>query len=160
MDVIAEYEFDGEEAQILSAFCSDWLTEEEMARKLILDAIDPIVALGPPYRFPQRPSDELFIGEVPRPYLQVDLLKAWSATEKDATACRLVLEHDDSTEALLAVYKNSIRWMAFWAVRCPNAEYRLKFEEQLQKLSEGLEALKRTAKLRLEIEIVQELESI
>jgi hypothetical protein len=76
-----------EDLKALLSVSGRLLTEEQMAREIILGAIDPIIASGPRFSFEDRdPFD------VPHPCAQVDLAKAWTETQIDAVACRDLLE--------------------------------------------------------------------
>jgi hypothetical protein len=117
-----------------------------MARAFILVEMDPIHATGEPFVFPRgapgsQPDFCWISPEVPGPYANVDLLEALSVTERDAQACDLTLKVDNSIEATLRVYKNSIAWMRFWAVRSPSAECRETSARNLERMEEGLSEL-------------------
>jgi hypothetical protein len=130
-------------------------TEEEMAREIILGAIDPITASGPRFSFDDRePLD------VPHPCAQVDLARAWSEAQADAVACRDLLAEDGGVEAALMVFRNTIRWLEFWSLRFPNGGWREQFERQLRVREAGLNRLRDRAKWRFEIEIVEALNNV
>src|SRR5262245_28263247 len=80
-------------------------TEEQMMWEIILNAIDPIIASGPRFRFEEREPGSI---DVPHPFAQVDLALAWEVAQQDARACQLTLEHDHSLEATLRAYRNTI----------------------------------------------------
>jgi hypothetical protein len=91
-------------------------TEEQLMREMILDAIDPIIASGPPFRFEPREPDQFYISiDVPHPCAKVDLAEALEVYMADAEACRVTLEHDHSLEGTLRVYLNTIAWLRFAA---------------------------------------------
>jgi hypothetical protein len=135
-----------EDLKALLSVSGRLLSEEQMAREIILGAIDPIIASGPRFSFEDRdPFD------VPHPCAQVDLAKAWSEAQADAEACRDLLETDDGLQATLIVYRNTIQWLEFWSLRFPNPERREQFERQLRVRKAGLNGLKEKAKWRFEI---------
>jgi hypothetical protein len=161
--IIDQFEFDALDDNIKALLgASDQLrTEEQMAREIILNAIDPIIALGEPFRFEERDPDDFYISiDVPGPCAQVDLGKAWQVARLDAEACRLTLEHDHSLEATLRVYRNTIGWLRFWSVRWPNAEWRKRFERELRVREEGLDRLRDKAKWKFELEIMEALNNV
>jgi hypothetical protein len=144
-------DFDDDLKALLSV--SDQLYgEEEMARKIILHLIDPVIALGEPFSFEQRDSLE-----VPLPRAQVDLARAWEVARADAEACRVTLEEDHSIEATLRVYRNTIGWLRFWSNRWPNREWRERFGRELRVRERVLNRLQERAKWRFEFEIVEAL---
>src|SRR5258708_3248292 len=72
-------------------------TGEQGVRKVILEAIDPMIATGPEFEFEDRPGDDMWISlEVPDSGSVVDLAVAWRVAQLDARACALVLERDHS----------------------------------------------------------------
>jgi hypothetical protein len=130
-------------------------SEEEMAREIILDALDPITASGPRFCFDDRePLD------VPHPCAQVDLARAWTEAQADVVACRDLMEADSGVEVALRVYRNTIRWLAFWTLRFPDREWREAFERQLRVREAVLERLKTRAGWRFEIEMLEELKNV
>jgi hypothetical protein len=136
-------------------------TEEQIMREIILGAIDPIVASGPPFRFEEREPNEFYISiDVPHPFAQVDLAQAWQVARLDAEACRVTLEHDDTLDGTMRVYANTIAWLRFWSVRFPNAEWRQKFEMELQARAVGLEELKKKARAGFNLEMMEELANV
>jgi hypothetical protein len=149
-----EFEFDALDDDLKALLCgSDQLYgEEEMARKIILDLIDPVIALGEPFSFEDRDSLE-----APLPWAQVDLAKAWEVARSDAEACRLTLEEDHSVEATLRVYRNTIGWLRFWSNRWPNRQWRERFERELRVREKVLNRLQERAKWRFEFEIMEAL---
>jgi hypothetical protein len=155
--IIDQFEFDELDDDLKALLCgSDQLrTEEEMARQIILNAIDPVIALGPTFRFEDRePLD------VPHPCAQVDLAEAWEAAKIDAEACRDLLEEDHSIEAALRVYANTIRWLRFLSLRFPNAEWRERFDRELRLRERGLNRLRDKAKWKFELEMMEELANV
>jgi hypothetical protein len=145
-----------EDVQALLGLSDVW--EQPMARDLILNALDPIptTALGPTFDFEDREP----IGAVPHPCAQVDLAEAWAEAQIDARACRDLLEEDDSFHAALVVYRNTIGWLRFWALRFPNERWRDQFERQLEVRGKGLRRLKGKAKRKFDIEMMQVLENV
>ena len=95
--------FEDEDAQAFMELVADRLmTEAQLARKLILDSIDPITALGDEFTFERREPSPYYISlEVPDICAQVDLIEAWKITKLDMEACAQVLEHDNSLVATL-----------------------------------------------------------
>jgi hypothetical protein len=161
--IIDQFEFDALDDDLKALLCgSDQLrTEEQMAREIILNAIDPIIALGAPFRFEEREPDDFYISiDVPAPWAQVDLAVAWEVAQQDAMACQLTLQHDHSLEATLRVYRNNLSWLRFWCVRFPNGEWRERFERELQVREEGLNNLRDKAKWRFEFEIMEALNNV
>lgn len=157
--MIVDVEFDELDDDLKALLgVSDLLrTEEQMAREIVLKAIDPIIALGPRFRFEGREPDDFYIGDVPGPCDQVDLAEAWEVAQLDAEACRVTLQHDHSLEATLRVYRNTIKWLRFWSVRCPNVEWRERFERELHQREKVLNRLRDKAKWRFEFEIAEAL---
>jgi hypothetical protein len=136
-------------------------TEEEIMREIILGAIDPIVASGPPFRFEPREPNQFYISiDVPHPFAQVDLAQAWQVAQQDARACQLTLEYDHSLEATLNVYRNNISWLRFFSVRFPNAEWRERFEMELQARVEGLNRLREKAKWKFDLPMLEALSNV
>jgi hypothetical protein len=161
--IIDHFEFDALDDDLKALLrASDQLrTEEQMKREIILNAIDPIIALGDPFRFEEREPDDFYISiDVPEPWAQVDLAKAWEVARLDAEACRLVLEQDHSLEATLRVYRNTIGWLRFWSVRWPNTEWRERFEQELQARERGLDRLREKTKWKFEFEIMEALNNV
>ena len=152
-----EVEWDDLDDDLKTLFCvSDQLYgEEQMAREIILNLIDPVIALGEPFSFEDREGLE-----VPLPWAQVDLGKAWQVARSDAEACRLTLEEDHSIEATLRVYRNTIGWLRFWSNRWPNREWRQRFERELRVREEVLNRLQDRAKWRFEFEIMEALNNV
>jgi hypothetical protein len=131
-------------------------TEEQMARDIILGAIDPVIAFGPRFRFEEREPDDFYISiDVPGPCDQVDLAKAWEVARLDAEACRLTLEYDDGLGATLRVYCNNLSWLKFWSVRFPDGEWRRRFELELEARRIGLDGLGRKARARFNLEMME-----
>jgi hypothetical protein len=153
-----EVEWDRLDDDLKSLLVVSDVWEQQMARDIILSAIDPIpmTALGPSFSFEDREP----IGGVPHPCAQVDLGKAWEAARIDAETCRDLLNEDNSIEAALIVYRNTIGWLRFWALRFPNERWRDQFERQLEVREKGLRRLKGKAKLKFEIEMMQVLETV
>jgi hypothetical protein len=161
--IIDQFEFDAldDDLKALLGASDQSRTEEQMVREIILNAIDPIIALGEPFRFERREPDDFYISiDVAAPWAQVDLAIAWEVAQQDAKACQLTLQHDHSLEATLRVYVNTIKWLRFWCVRLPNAEWRERFERKLQAREEGLNRLREKAKWRFELEIVGALANV
>jgi hypothetical protein len=156
--MVISVEFDELDDDVKSLLCvSDLLrTEEQMMREIILNAIDPLIASGPRFSFEDREP----IGAVPHPCAQVDLGEAWETARVDAEACRDLLEEDNSIEATLRVYRNTIGWLRFWSLRFPNAEWREQFEMELQARQVGLERLRKKARVKFNFEMIQELENV
>jgi hypothetical protein len=111
----------------------------------LLAGMDPIQATGEEFIFPMRCGPHWISGEVPEPFANVDLRRAWDVAQGDAHACRRVLETDSSIEASLRVFANSIRWAQFWSIRCPRVEGRIMFSQTLERLEEALERLRSKA---------------
>jgi hypothetical protein len=130
-------------------------SEQQMAREIILNAVDPITATGPRFSFDDR---EPF--DVPHPCARVDLARAWTEARRDAEACRDLLDDDASLHAALRVYRNTIRWLQFWSLRFPDGRWREEFEAQLRVRVVGLNRLKDKAKWKFEIELMQALNNI
>jgi hypothetical protein len=161
--IIDQFEFDelDDDLKALLAVSDQLRTEEQMAREIILNAIDPIIALGLPFRFEEREPNDFYISiDVPDSCAQVDLAQAWEVAQQDAKACQLTLEHDHSFEATMRVYRNTIGWLRFWSVRCPNAEWRERFERELQEREKGLDRLQEKAKWKFEFEIMEALNNV
>jgi hypothetical protein len=77
--IIDQFEFDAldDDLKALLSVSDQLRTEEQMAREIILNAIDPIIALGDPFRFERREPDDFYISiDVPGPCDQVDLAEA------------------------------------------------------------------------------------
>jgi hypothetical protein len=131
-------------------------TEEQMAREIVLGAIDPItVPAGPRFSFDDRePLD------VPHPCAEVDLARAWTEAQADVVACRDLMDEDGGVGAALKVFANTVQWLAFWSLRFPNAGWREQFERQLRVREASLNRLRERAKWRFEIEIVEALNNI
>jgi hypothetical protein len=119
-----------------------------MARAFIRSEMDPIHATGEPF---------VFGGEVPDPYANVDLLEALRVTGRDARACEVTLEVDGSTEATLAVLRNSIAWLRFWSVRSPSAEGRETSARNLERMEQKLSELRAKAFQRGNVEMIEGL---
>jgi hypothetical protein len=161
--IIDQFEFDelDEDLKALLGVCDQLRTEEQMAREIILNAIDPIIALGEPFRFEEREPDDFYISnDVPEPCAQVDLALAWQVAQLDARACGLLLEEDYSLEAALEVFRNTIAWLRFWSMRFPNVEWRERFERELEARKEGLNRLRDKAKWKFELGIVEALSNV
>jgi hypothetical protein len=136
-------------------------TEEQIVREMILEAIDPIIPTGPLFLFEPREPSEFYISiDVPSPSARVDLAQALEVARLDAVACRLTLEQDHSLEGTIRVYANTIAWLKFLSVRYPNADWRQRFEFELQVRGIGLDRLRRKARAKFEIEMLQALESV
>src|SRR6266567_3395123 len=60
---IDQFEFDelDDDLKALLGGSDQLRTEEQMAREIILNAIDPIIALGAPFRFEEREPDDFYI---------------------------------------------------------------------------------------------------
>jgi hypothetical protein len=121
----------------------------------MLGVIDPVIALGPRFKF-----ESWARLEVPKPYADVDLGEAWEACREDAHTCQRILETDGSLEAVLIAYRNSVQWSRFWAERFPSSEWRMRFWEGSVRLEEGLERLREKANWKFEIGMVKELSNI
>jgi hypothetical protein len=149
-----EMEWDDLDEDIKS-FLSLLPSRKQMARETILNSVDPIIASGPRFSFEERdPFD------VPHPCSVVDLAKAWSEARNDAEACRDLLNEDDSIEAALIVFRNTIQWLEFWSLRFPNGEWREQIQRQLRVRAMGLNGLKDRAKSRFNIEMMEALNTI
>ena len=132
------------------------LDEDSEMREIILTVVDPLVALGPRFDFEKRGEME-----VPQPYAQVDLGKAWEACREDAHACKAMLEGDHSLEATLIAYRTSVQWSRFWSERFPSSEWRMRFWQSLVRLEEGLDRLRIKAGWRLDkAEIMEGLSKV
>jgi hypothetical protein len=134
-----------------------------MARAFILADLDPIRATGERFVFPKgsgEPDFCWFSPEVPEPYANVDLLEARDVTERDAKACELTLKVDNSIEATLKVYKNSMAWMRFWSVRSHTPEGRAAFAQSLDRMEEGLGELRLKAFRKGDLEMVEGLADV
>jgi hypothetical protein len=97
--IIDQFEFDAldDDLKALLSVSDQLRTEEQMAREIILNAIDPVIAFGPRFRFEEREPDDFYISiDVPGPCDQVDLAKALEVAQLDAKACQLTLEEDHS----------------------------------------------------------------
>jgi hypothetical protein len=161
--IIDQFEFDelDDDLKALIAVSDQLRTEEQMVREIILNAIDAIIALGPRFRFEEREPSDFYISiDVAGPCAQVDLALAWEVAQLDARACQLTLEHDDGRDATLRVYRNTIAWLRFLSVRFPDAEWRQRFELELEARRSGLEELKSKARVRFNLEMIQELENV
>jgi hypothetical protein len=122
-------------------------TQEQLMREMLLSALDPAIPMGPEFEFEIRPPEEDYISlEVPEVGSKCDLALAWQTAKQDARGCEIVLGRDESMEATLRVYTNSLRWLAFWAHRHPNDRWRAVFERQLKERKAVLQALKERAK--------------
>jgi hypothetical protein len=136
-------------------------TEEQLMRKALLDAVDPVIATGPEFEFEDRPDDEMYISlDVPDSGSRVDLAVAWTVAQADAKACALVLERDHSFAATLRVYKNTLGWLRFWSRRFPNDQQRMRFERQLSERKARLEWLKDEAGYKFKFHLLEELKAI
>jgi hypothetical protein len=136
-------------------------TREQLMRKAISDALDPIIALGNEFEFEQRPDDELYISlEVPDRNSVVDLALAWRIALLDARACALVLDRDHSLAATIRVYKNVVDWLAFWAVRHPNDRWRAEFGANLAVRRLVVQQFQRRAAVRSKFAMLGELSAI
>lgn len=161
MIVEAVYEFDDDEAEsLLELLCGNLRTEEQMAREIILNAIDPVIPLGDPFEFEQREGEFCISLEVPDSGAQVDLIIAWEVAKQDAQAVAWTLEHDHSLAATLRCYRNNLQWLRFWSRRFPGDEWRKEFGKELEKLEEGLEALRVKARLTANYEMMEELADV
>jgi hypothetical protein len=161
--IINQFEFDAldDDLKALLSVSDQLRTEEQMARDIILGAIDPVIAFGPRFRFEEREPDDFYISiDVPGPCDQVDLAEAWEVAQLDARACQLTLEEDHSLEATLRVYCNTISWLRFLSVRFPNAEWRERFERELEARKEGLNRLREKAKWKFRLEVVEALSNV
>jgi len=92
-----------------------------MARGIILREMDPIQADGEVFEFveaaPGSMPDFCWISPaVPEPNAKVDLHEALKVAERDARACQTTLEWDNSTEAILRVYRNRLLGCDFGAL--------------------------------------------
>jgi hypothetical protein len=136
-------------------------TEEQLMREIILGAIDPIIASGPPFRFEEREPNQFYISiDVPGPCAQVDLGEAWEVARLDAEACRVTLEYDHSLEGTMRAYANTIAWLRFWSIRFPHAEQRERFEIECQARVEGLNRLRDKAKWKFDLPMVEALSNV
>src|SRR5262249_28610654 len=84
-----------------------------VARAIFLHEMDPIEADGEQFEVveaaPGSMPDFCWISPaVPEPNAKVDLLEAWDVAQRDARACRAILECDGSFEAMMTVYANLI----------------------------------------------------
>jgi hypothetical protein len=153
--MLLEVSWDDLDDDVKSLLSISDVWEQPTMRDIILDAVDPLIALGPSFSFDDREPLS-----VPHPCAQVDLARAWEAAQGDARACRDLLEEDGSLGAALTVYRNTLGWLRFWALRFPNEMWREGFERQLEVRERGLRRLKDKAKFRFELEVVQALESV
>ena len=136
-------------------------TREELMRQIVLDAVDPVIAVGSEFIFEQREDRDDYISlEIPDRNAQVDLAIAWTVAQLDARACALVLETDHSLAATIRVYRNTLDWLAFWSVRHPNDNWRAEFRAQLSVRRAVLQKLKDRAGFRFEFEMLEELKAI
>jgi hypothetical protein len=159
VDDIADLGVEDDLSELLG-LCDQLWTREQMRRNLILQVIDPIIPTGDLFRFSERKGDFFISPDVPGPFDRTDLAIAWQIAQDDAKACRLVLEHDYTLDGALRVYRNTIAWLRFWSVRFPNEQQRAVFAEQLAERMMALAALKARARLRFELEMVEQLENI
>ena len=160
---VIEIDCDGLDPDVLEllSISGKLRTREELMRKLVLDAIDPAIPLGPQFEFEGRPDDPMYLSlEVPDSNAQVDLAQAWTIAQLDAQAASLVLNRDNSLAATIRVYSNQLRWLAFWAWRFPNDLWRRKFEAELIERQAGLNELRMKAQLRLRLDVIEELKAI
>jgi hypothetical protein len=161
--IIDQFEFDAldDDLKALLSVSDQLQTEEQMAREIILNAIDPIIAFGPRFRFEEREPNDFYISiDVPGPCDQVDLAKALEVAQLDARACKLTLQYDHLFEATLRVYCNTISWLRFLSVRFPNAEWRERFERELEARRIGLDGLRRKARATFNLDMMQALENV
>jgi hypothetical protein len=135
------------------------MTEEQMKRKIILRALDPMIPSGLPFEFEDRPEDDpTYLSlEVPEIGADVDLAVAWQYAQQDAAAGALILEQDNSLAATIRVYKSCLDWLAFWSHRHPNAVARDQFGRQLEQRRENLRQLKHKAKYELKFGMTEAL---
>jgi hypothetical protein len=161
--IINQFEFDAldDDLKALLSVSDQLRTEEQMGREIILNAIDPIIALGDPFRFERREPDDFYISiDVPGPCDQVDLAKALEVAQLDARACKLTLQYDHSLEATLRVYRNTISWLKFLSVRFPDADLRRRLELELEARRIGLDGLRRKARATFNLDMMQALENV
>jgi hypothetical protein len=117
--------------------------------------------LGDPFEFGERPDDAWFISpEVPEAHAQVDLMRAWEVAQADGRACRLVLDGDAAIEDVLRAYVNTVRWMRFWADRCPDPAERVKLGKALEDREAKLQRFRARARRRLDFEVMEGLEHV
>jgi hypothetical protein len=122
---------------------------------------DSGIAIGDPFEFGERPDDPRFISpEVPKPYSQVDLARAFEVAQADARACRRVLDGDPAIEDVLRAYVNTIWWLRFWSEHCPDPAERVKLGKALEDREAKLERFKARARLRLDFECMEAFENV
>jgi hypothetical protein len=148
----------------IKAVCGGTVREVcAMARAFIRVEMDPIHASGEPFVFPKgsgEPDFCWFSPEVPGPYANVDILEAMDVSERDAKACSLTLEVDQSIEATLRIYKNSISWLRFWSIRSPSAEGRVTAARNLERMEQGLSQLRAKAFMKANREMIEGLADV
>ena len=139
----------------------------EVARATVLAELDPISfsAQGEPFIFPRPEPGSLpdfcwISPEVPGPYAKVDLHEALRVAERDASASQTTLEWDNSTEAILRVYGNTIAWLRFWSIRAPQAEWRARFVRELETREEGLAELRSKVFRKGDLKMMEELTNV
>jgi len=138
-----------------------------IARATILVELDPIPfsAQGEPFVFPRPEPGSLpdfcwISPEVPGPYAKVDLHEALRVAERDASASQTTLEWDNSTEAILRVYGNTIAWLRFWSIRAPQEERLAGFVRELKTREKGLAKLRSKIFRKGDLKMMEELTNV
>lgn len=135
-----------------------------VATALILSEIDPIDATdGPVFEWPTPPRDPdlcWISPKVPGPLANVNVLEAFRHAQRDACACRMTLEHDNSTEALAKVLRNTIGWLNFWKIRAKTLELRGWYAQQLELRMASLMELRERAFAKSNDEMIEALAEI
>lgn len=135
-----------------------------MARADVLVAIDPEPGGGDRFVF-ERPNvvglDYLERAIVPAPDANVDIVDAMSWASRDSDIGDYLLDTYPGRPTGMSVYKNSIAWFRFWAIRDPRPDRRAWFKSVLDaseaKLAawEALDEAKRAKAVALNCEDVE-----
>ncbi|AWO87697.1 MULTISPECIES: hypothetical protein [Bradyrhizobium] len=109
--------------------------------ELATEGFDPVEAEGKAFEF----TSSHLIGpdyfehrNVPEPDANVDLFVAWDQTKFDADIGRYLLDNHPSKATAASVFKNTLAWFRFWAVRWPIPEGRARFKGLADALSARL----------------------
>ena len=72
--------------------------------------------------------------QVPWPYAQVDLLRAWTEFWEDKRNFEFAIEKNIDLEQTISLLRNCRHWFVFWSVRHPCSEARANFVEALKEI--------------------------
>jgi hypothetical protein len=88
--------------------------------------LDPIRAEGPEFVWPRSNEPDLWWISplVPASTANVCVIEALNRWMNDTKNCQWLLEHDDTVEATVRVFRNTISWLKFWSVRARSVELR------------------------------------